>query len=150
MYAYLDRNLTTLGPGARFAVWAIRSWVAAIQRRQCPCRALAPGFARHGVESALPHLSMAMSVLNCEAQESLVFRPACHPQVGEHEALLLDLLATSGIRPDPQIRATLALLVAQGGVAPLAIAIDKAATALALGGLRPIAPACTGVRHERP
>ena len=146
MYAYLDRNLTQLGPGARFCVWAIRTWVAAMQRRHCPCRALAPGFTRAGADGALPHLSMTMAVLSCEAREGLVFRPACHPQVGEHEALLLDLLATSGIRPDREVHATLAMIVADRGVAPLAAAIDKAATALALKGLRPIAPAFSGAR----
>lgn len=146
LYAYLDRNLTTLGPGARFTVWAIRSWVAAIQRRQCPCGALAPGFTRYNARAALPHLSMAMAILHCEARDAMVFRATDHPQVGEHEALILDLLATSGIRADVEIHATLAMLVADAGVAPLATAIDKAATALALKGLRPIAPAFSGAR----
>ncbi|PKP88139.1 MAG: hypothetical protein CVT77_18965, partial [Alphaproteobacteria bacterium HGW-Alphaproteobacteria-16] len=134
MYAYLDRDIAALGPGARFTTWAMRGWVAAIQRRQCPCRALTPGFVRWGVEPALPHLSMAMAILNCEARDQLTFRAPCHPRVAEDEALLLDLLATSGIRAAAEIRATLAFVVAEAGVAPLAAALHHAATALSLKG----------------
>lgn len=140
MYHYLDRAVTSLDPGGRFTVWAMRGWVVAMHRRQCPCKALAVGFQHWHAAAALPHFAMAMTILNCESLEKRTFRAPGHPRVSEDEALLLDLLGKSGTARARDIRATLAMIVNEPAVPSLAIALESAALALADRGLRPVDP----------
>lgn len=137
MYDYVDRSAASLGPGARIMLWAMRAWVRAVKQRQCPCHALTPGFERWDIAAALPHLSMTMAILNCEAVEPMQFRAPCHPTVNEDEALLLALLAIADHRP---VKDALSMVVEQAAVPALAIALEGAATVLAQRGLRPTAP----------
>ena len=139
MYQYLDRTTASLDLGGRFIVWAVRGWVQAVGRRQCPCNALADGFARWNAVEALQSFSMAMAILNCEAGEPLYFRAPGHSRVSDDEALLLDLFEQAPRRPQNEMREMLGMIVPPTSTPALQIAIETAAAALEAIGLSPSA-----------
>ncbi|HEY0625040.1 hypothetical protein [Sphingomonas sp.] len=139
MYHYLDRTTASLDLGGRFIVWAARGWVQAVNRRQCPCNALAEGFARWNAAAALQSFSMAMAILNCEAGEPLYFRAPGHSRVSDDEALLLDLFEQAPRRPQNEMREMLGMIVPPTSAPALQIAIETAAAALEAIGLSPSA-----------
>lgn len=139
MYHYLDRTTASLDLGGRFIVWAVRGWVQAVNRRQCPCNALADGFARWNAAEALQSFSMAMAILNCEAGEPLYFRAPGHSRVSDDEALLLELFEQAPRRPHNEMREMLGMIVPPTSAPALQIAIETAAAALEAIGLSPSA-----------
>jgi hypothetical protein len=139
VYHYLDRTTASLDLGGRFIVWAVRGWVQAVNRRQCPCHALADGFARWNAGEALQSFSMAMAILNCEAGEPLYFRAPGHSRVSDDEALLLDLFEQAPRRPQNEMREMLGMIVPASSAPALQIAIETAAAALEAIGLSPSA-----------
>jgi len=139
VYHYLDRTTASLDLGGRFLVWAARGWVQAVSRRQCPCNALADGFARWNAAEALQSFSMAMAILNCEAGEALYFRAPGHSRVSDDEALLLDLFEQASRRPHNEMREMLGMIVPPTSAPALQIAIETAAAAFEAIGLSPSA-----------
>lgn len=97
MYRFLDRPVRELDPGSQMIVWSMRSWVAAIHSRQCPCATLAPHFARWRVEDVLPDFDLAMTLLNGEGLMRYHFgMPGCS-QVHDDEAMLLVLFHAAAV-----------------------------------------------------
>lgn len=139
MYHYLDRTTASLDMGGRFIVWAVRGWVQAVNRRQCPCNALADGFTRWNAGEALQSFSMAMAILNCEAGEPLYFRAPGHSRVSDDEALLLDLFEQAPRRAQNEMREMLGMVVPPTSAPALQIAIETAAAAFEAIGLSPSA-----------
>ncbi|WP_343521242.1 hypothetical protein [Sphingomonas sp.] len=138
--------MSSLDLGGRFIVWAARGWVQAVNRRQCPCNALADGFTRWNAAAALQSFSMAMAILNCEAGEPLYFRAPGHSRLSDDEALLLDLFAQAPRRPQDEMREMLGMIVPPTSAPSLHIAIETAAAALEAIGLSPSAQ--TGNRSD--
>lgn len=111
MYAYLDRRVSTLDPGSAFLLWAIRTAAGAIVAERCLGAALGPGFARYGVEPALPSFAMAMAVLVRETSRTIEVMPARCATVGEDEAMLLSLLGATDRDADGRVAAVIAMLI---------------------------------------
>lgn len=137
MYQYVDRPLSTLDEGCRFLTGSMRVWVAALARRQCPARMLAPAFAKWRMIGALQPFHRMMIVLNHEALETLQFCPAGCDYVSEHEALLLELVTSIHARGPLETRATLDLLVSEDAVGDMLDVLTRIAAALAIAGIFP-------------
>ncbi len=137
MYSFVDRPVSCLSQGSRFALWAMRNWTKAQSARVCPPKLLAASFQGMGTSKALNPFHAAMSILNRHARETISIAPVNHGRIGEHEAILLGLWRDS---LDPSTRprrdATLDLLVADRADI-VAIAIEQAAMALAHAELAP-------------
>src|SRR3546814_16223848 len=91
MYAFVDRPVESLCNGGRFLLWAMRAWVSAAERGQCPPRMLHRGFAAVNAAGALPDFHIAMALLGGEAVETLILAPMPCLQISEDEAILLGL-----------------------------------------------------------
>lgn len=135
MYAFVDRPVESLCNGARFLLWAMRGWVSAAERGQCPPRALQRGFAAVGALDALPDFHVGMALLAGDAVETLLLAPMPCRQVSEDEAILLGLWRDFSLEgADTSARATLALLAANDSVAPIANAMGAALACLTAAG----------------
>jgi hypothetical protein len=116
----------------------MRSWVTAAGAGTSPLAALEPAFEGMGVGSALPAFDAAMAMLNSDGLEKLNLAPISRTRIGEDEAILLTLWSASLDPADHDGRdATLALLVAEEAVSPIACALDEATPILAEIGLAP-------------
>jgi hypothetical protein len=110
VYAYVDRPVTELGDGGRFLLHAMRGWLHAASRGQCPPGLLAPLFARAGALPALPAVNRLMVELNASARDKVAFLPVCAGVIGDDEAVLLQLWHDARLDP-PHAQRTLALLL---------------------------------------
>jgi hypothetical protein len=138
MYLLIDRPVHRLSQGSRFLLWAMRSWVTAAGAGTSPSAALEPAFEGMGVASALPAFDAAMMMFNSDGLEKLNLAPISRTRIGEDEAILLTLWSASLDPADHGRRdATLALLVAEEAVSPIAYALDEATPILAEIGLAP-------------
>jgi hypothetical protein len=115
MYDLLDRPVTSLSPGGRFILWAMRGWIRSATMGHCPPGALAPAFARHGVLPALPHLHVLLAELNRRATRKVAFAPLPHPRIGDDEAVLLQMCRDAQDMPC-RARATMELMVEEEAV----------------------------------
>lgn len=130
MYDLIDRRVDALGQGSRFALGAMRTWVATMGRRNCPASALGPAFARMGLIAALPDVHLAMALLNRDALERFEFAPVPHPRITEHEALLLGLWRDMAAGRRAIARDTLGLMVEEDSIDPILTAIHAVAVRL--------------------
>lgn len=134
MYQLIGQPICRLAPGGRFAVWAMRAWVAALAGRGCPPGALAPAFLQCRAIEALPHFHRLMIELNNRSLETLRVAPLAHPTINECEAVVLQLWISA--RTDPlHARETLTLMLEEEAVEPAFEAIISAAARLAAVGL---------------
>lgn len=111
MYDFIDRPVTSLDPGGRFLVWAMRSWVSAMGTRTCPATVLGQGFAQWRMIAGLQPFLRTMALFNRKGLETFHFCALACNHVSEHEAIIVSLLCS--LRDDrPEVLAeTLALLV---------------------------------------
>lgn len=138
MYLLIDRPVHRLSQGSRFLLWAMRSWVTAVGAGTSPQAALVPAFEGMGVGAALPPFNAAMATLNSDGLEKLKLAPISSTRICEDEAILLTLWSASVDAADHGPRGeTLALLVTEEAVSPIARALNEATPILAAIGLAP-------------
>ena len=135
MYAFVDRPVESLCNSGRFLLWAMRGWVQAAERGQCPPQTLHRGFAAVRAADALPDFHVGMALLGSEMVETLLLAPMpCH-QVSEDEAILLGLWRDFSLEgATTTARATLALLAAEASVGPIAKAMGATLARLTAAG----------------
>lgn len=134
MYAFVDRPVESLCNSGRFLLWAMRGWVAAAERRECPPRALYRGFAAVNARAALPDFHVAMAMLASDGRECLTLAPMPCARITEDEAVLMTLWRDAAGGDPAALRGTLTLLVDVDGVAPIAHAVVGAARGLTAAG----------------
>ncbi|MBL0914818.1 MAG: hypothetical protein IBJ13_04690 [Sphingopyxis sp.] len=144
MYAFIDRPVESLGNSGRFLLWAMRGWVAAAERGQCPPQALRRGFASVQALAALPDFHVVMALINSDALEAVALARIDCPRIAEDEAIWLNLwcdIAKASARVD----ATLTLLVDPDVARPMAAAMAAVIANLDEAGfdLADISPAAT-------
>lgn len=149
MYALVDRPVESLCNSGRFLLWAMRGWVAAAERGQCPPRRLRRGFAAVDAAGALPDFHVAMALLGSDAAQTLWLAPMPCRQVSEHEAILLGLWRDFSLEgASTTARATLALLAEEESVGPIANAMRAAVGQLVAAGFDMSALAAGTVKHQ--
>ncbi|EIZ79755.1 hypothetical protein WSK_1645 [Novosphingobium sp. Rr 2-17] len=140
MYQYVDRPLSTLDDGCRFLVWGMRAWVTAIAHQRCPAQLLAPAFAKWRMIGGLQPFHRAMVMFNKDALETFGFcRMECD-HVSEHEAMILELVASLRDRGASATRDTLEMLVTEDAVGDLLETLSRLGASLAIAGLFPGVP----------
>ena len=145
MYDFIDRPVTRLGKGGRFTIWAMRSWVQAVNAKTCPSAAIGPAFMKSGVIEALPHFNMAMMLLNHHAIEPLRFAPLGCARIREGEALMLHMFKGLGDASPERTGETLKLMIEEIAFTSLFTALTAVAFRLAEAGLLPEAPVIQGL-----
>lgn len=133
MYAFVDRPVESLGNGGRFLLWAMRGWVGAAERGQCPPRALHRGFAAVDAHLALPDFHVAMGLLASDGRRCLALEPMPCRTIAEDEAVLIALWRAARCAP-VRLAATLELLVEPASVAAIAQAFAAATASLSVAG----------------
>lgn len=134
MYDFLDRPVTELDNDGRFLLWAMRGWVHAASRGNCPARALGRAFAGFNATGVLADFHMAMSLISRRASDRVLLAPMGCGRISEHEALLLALWRDVGIGRRENVRATLAHVVPCDTVAAVAQAMSRASAAMTIAG----------------
>ncbi|SNS05204.1 hypothetical protein SAMN06295912_10145 [Sphingomonas laterariae] len=143
MYAFVDRPVTDLGNGDRFALWAMRAWVYALGEGRCPARALGPAFAQMGVSDALADFHATMAILNRQPREKLALAPLGDHHIAEDEAILLALWAAAATGEKIGLQGTLKLMVDVCCAATIWGTLERAAPKLAALDLIPSGVATT-------
>lgn len=134
MYTFVDRPVDCLCNSGRFLLWAMRSWTRALERDCCPPRALAGSFAGVGALAMLPDFHMAMAMFNRDDLEKITIASIEYPHVVEHEAVLVGVWRDVAKADFVRMQGTLALLVEEDAVAPIARAMSAAAARLVAAG----------------
>ena len=134
MYAFVDRPVDSLCNGGRFLLWAMRGWVGAAERGECPPRALHRGFSGMNARMALPDFHVAMAMLASDGRAGLTLAPMACGRIAEDEAILIGLWRDAARGEVARLRATLKLLVAPDVAAPIARAMTGAVAALGAAG----------------
>jgi len=148
MYAFVDRPVESLCNSGRFLLWAMRGWVLAAERGQCPPQTLHRGFAAVRAADALPDFHVVMALLGSEMVETLLLAPMpCH-QVSEDEAILLGLWRDISLGEAANARATLALMAEGDSVGPIAKAMGAAVDRLLAAGFDMPALAAGSMTHQ--
>jgi len=137
MYDLLDRRVDALDQGSRFLLWSMRSWVASMTERHCPCQTLGPAFSKMGLLGALPDIHMAMSLLNQNALERLSLSPISEKHISEGEALLLCVWRDMAWGRGAAARSTLELMVDSDSVSATFVAIGASTSRLAAMDMSP-------------
>ncbi len=135
MYDFVDQPVDRLCNGGRFLLWAMRGWACAMGQGTCPPVALTRGFAGVAALSALPDFHMVMAVLNRDALEKLAFAPMSCLTLADDEALLVALWRDAAQGRSDRLEATLALVIEEDSVVPVARSMTIAADRLAIAGL---------------
>lgn len=148
MYAFVDRPVESLCNGGRFLLWAMRGWVAAAERGECPARALRPGFAAVDATVALSDFHLAMAMLAGDAVEILVLAPMPCLQISEDEAILLGLWRDFSLGDAANAHATLAMLAEGESAGPIAKAMGTAVDRLVTAGFDMSALAVGAMTHQ--
>ena len=149
MYAFIDRPVNGLGSGGRFLLWAMRAWVCAAERGQCPPQRLHRGFVAVNGAGALPDFHVAMALIGSSAVETLLLAPMPCLQISEDEAILLGLWRDISLGDVANARATLALLAEGDSVGPIAKAMGAAIDRLVAAGFdMPVIAAGTTTYQE--
>jgi len=148
MYAFVDRPVENLCNGGRFLLWAMRGWVSAAERGQCPPQMLFRGFAAVDAAGALPDFHIAMALLGSDAVETLVLAPMPCLQISEDEAILLGLWRDFSLGEAANARATLALMAEGDSVGPIAKAMGAAVDRLLAAGFDMPALAAGSMTHQ--
>ena len=142
MYDFVDRPVTSLDHGGRFLIWSMRSWVEALNKRQCPPHVLAKVFARYNMIVALGHFHMVMMLLSRDSLETLSFGPLPCNMVTESEAVLLSLFRAARDEPVDQLNETLGMVVADDSSSSLFAALTAMSQQLSIANLIPEKPVC--------
>ncbi len=130
MYEFVDRPVAQLDRGGQLLVWAMRNWVAAVGARQCPGGRIAGGFAAWEMLPGLHPFLRMMALFNRHGLANLEFcSPRC-PRVSEHEAIILQLVASAQAGTGSGTVATLALLAEEDRIGELALAVGQLARAM--------------------
>ena len=148
MYAFVDRPVESLNNSGRFLLWAMRGWVAAAERGQCPPQLLHRGFAAVDARNALPDFHVAMALLGSDAVETLLLAPMPCLQISEDEAILLGLWRDISLGNAANARATLALLAEGESVGPIARAMGATIDQLVAAGFDMSALAAGTITHQ--
>ena len=148
MYAFVDRPVESLCNGGRFLLWAMRGWVSAAGRGQCPPQWLHRGFAAVNAAGALPDFHIAMAMLAGDAVETLLLAPMPCLQISEDEAILLGLWRDISLGDVANARATLALLAEGNSAGPIAKAMGAAIDRLVAAGFDMSALAAGTMTHQ--
>lgn len=152
MYAFVDRPVESLCNSGRFLLWAMRGWVQAAERGQCPPQLLCRGFTATRAAEALPDFHIAMALLGGDMTRTLLLAPMPSRQVSEDEAILLGLWRDFSLEgATTTARATLALLAAEASVGPIAKAMGAALARLTAAGFdMPVRVTGTMTHQESP
>ena len=148
MYAFVDRPVESLSNAGRFLLWAMRGWVAAAERGQCPPQSLHRGFVAVAAARALPDFHIAMALLAGDAVRTMLLAPMPCLQISEDEAILLGLWRDISLGGDENARATLALLAEEDSVGPIAQAMGAAIGRLVAAGFDMPALAAGTMTHQ--
>ena len=148
MYAFVDRRVDSLCNSGRFLLWAMRGWVCAAERGQCPPQRLHRGFVAVNAGGALPDFHVAMALIGSDAVETLLLAPMPCLQISEDEAILLGLWRDFSLGSTANARATLALLAEGDSVGPIAKAMDAAIDRLVAAGFDMSALAAGTMKHQ--
>ncbi len=134
MYEMVDRPVEILCNAGRFLLWAMRGWTLAVENGTCPPLALARGFASVGAQAMLPDLHIAMALLNQHGLMRIALAPVACCCITEDEAILLGLWQDLALARFDKAHATLALVVNEDAVRPVARAMTKASAKLMMAG----------------
>lgn len=148
MYAFVDRPVESLCNGGRFLLWAMRGWVHAAERGQCPPHVLHRGFAAVDAADALPDFHVAMALLAGDATRTMLLAPMPCLLISEDEAILLGLWRDISLGSAANVRRTLALLAQQDSVGPIAKAMGAAINRLVAAGFEMPALAAGAMTHQ--
>ena len=138
MYDLVDRPISILPEGNRFLLWAMRAWVVLKGRGDCPPTHLAAAFLKASAIDALPHVHIAMTLLNEGGREALNFHCIHRNTISDGEAVLLRLWGDMAAGNDRAVIAVAELLVTQEWVTPLFSAMQAALPGLDAAGLVPV------------
>lgn len=134
MYALIDRHPGTLDNAARFVLWAMRGWAQSAAGGICAPKALHRGFTGLGLGAALPDFHIAMALLHRSALHPPRMAPMGCTRIHEDEAVLLSLWQAIAAQDGTVAQGTLALLVRDDAVKPVARAMTACSTQLVLAG----------------
>lgn len=134
MYEFVDQPVDSLSDEGRFLLWAMRGWAHAVERGQCPPRALCRGFASVRSLAALPDFHIALAMLGSDALGSIKLAPMNCIAIVEDEAVLLSLWRNISQGDHADARAMLTLLVDKGSVTSISVAMIAAAAKFADAG----------------
>ncbi len=148
MYAFIDRPVDSLGNSGRFLLWAMRGWVCAAERGQCPPQRLHRGFVAVNAAGALPDFHVAMALIGSDAVETLLLAPMPCLQISEDEAILLGLWRNISLGDVANARATLALMAEGDSVGPIVKAMGAAIDRLVAAGFDMSALAAGTMTHQ--
>lgn len=137
MYQFVDRPLASLDDGARFLVWAMRGWVAAIGTSRCPGTVIATPFARLNMLSGLQPFLRSMALLNRHGLEQMKFCSTRCTHVSEHEAILLSVACLMAEGRAAEAHASLSLIVEEEAAGDLFEAVDALTRAMGAAALSP-------------
>lgn len=152
MYDFVDRPVTSLNRGGRFLIWAMRNWVGALNDGGCPCGSVGPAFRKWNLMAGFPHFHVMMVLFNRDATEQFRFGPVGHERVTEHEALIIAMIRAVREEAPDRMRDAASLMVCEGSVPPLLIAMSALGEALFEAELWPAPPIfdpdCASFRSE--
>lgn len=148
MYAFVDRPVDSLCNSGRFLLWAMRGWVCAAERGQCPPQRLHRGFVAVNAAGALPDFHVAMALIGSDAAETLLLAPMPCLQISEDEAILLGLWRDISLGDVANARATLALLAEGDSAGPIDKAMGAAIDRLVAAGFDMSALAAGAMTHQ--
>ena len=148
MYAFIDRPVESLGNSGRFLLWAMRGWVCAAERGQCPPQRLHRGFVAVNAAGALPDFHVAMALIGSDAARTLLLAPMPCLQISEDEAILLGLWRDISLGDVANARATLALLAEGDSAHSIVKAMDAAIDRLVAAGFDMSALAAGAMTHQ--
>jgi hypothetical protein len=150
MYQFIDRPVTSLDPGGRFLVWAMRSWVTAMAARTCPANALAGAFAKGKMIWGLQPFLRMMAQFNRHGLENFQFCALPCNHVSEHEAIIVSLVCALRDERPERVTDTLARLVEEECIGDQLTAICALARSLDAAGLYPAPPVAPPESVSRP
>lgn len=137
MYAFVDQSVSRLSHGSRFILWAMRAWIHAMSRKNCPPAALASAFSKMLVLPSLPDLQIVMVFLNRDALDKRVFSPIDCTHISEDEAVILALWRNVATGDLENVRGTLAMMVENQAIAPILQGMEAMVAKLAAAELSP-------------
>ena len=148
MYTFVDRPVDSLCNSGRFLLWAMRAWVCAAERGQCPPQRLHRGFVAVNGASALPDFHVAMALIGGDAARTLLLAPMPCLQISEDEAILLGLWRDISLGDVVNVRATLALLAEGDSARPIVKAMGATIDRLVAAGFDMSALAAGTMTHQ--
>jgi hypothetical protein len=143
MYDFLDRPVTGLDQGGRFLIWSMRSWVKAMNDRQCPGSVLGAAFARWNMIAGLQPFLRTMALLNRSGLETFQFCALSCNHVSEHEAIILSLVCALRDERPEMLRDTLALLIEEDSIGDILAPLSTLGRTMGEAAIFPARPVAT-------